>query len=678
MTNSRTTKKALLSSALALLMCVAMLIATTFAWFTDTASTSVNKIQAGKLDVKLYYENPTAVQDADKWKELTDTSDPLGWVQATDANGTTTIISDENQPLWEPGCTFSLPRLKIVNEGNLDFKYKIVISGITGNAELTKAIDWTMELDGNTEVLGTDHNLLAKSEGVAETDNYDIFTISGHMKADAGNEYQGLSIDGIAITVYATQLASEFDSSDNEYDKDALYDLKITESATGNLPVTQEDGQSAIVKAETIISSGSVSVTYPENVKLKSEFQATGDTEKKVSVAQSLTFVENKLSSEAQQRVTLSANQAAASYKLELPVDGNNTVLVPVEINYEKNMTGLEVYHSGTKLGTSEDSDNSGGEYFTYDSEAGTLVLYLKHASSIDVIYDKPGTATVTTAEELEKAFDNESVDTIKLGSDIELKKVLGLAHSVTIDFNGNTIKASGEMIEKYQHVIQVLNTKTSANKLTFMDSSTGEKGSFKSTYGGVKLYSSNAKFELNDIKMECKKGAAIAVADIGCYIVDDDYEDNWAVEDTSIVINSGEIEIAYSASGAIRSGNDNGGKGHIVEINGGKITCGNTWSGIYLSAACTLTINGCTYVKNGSRPFFVCEADGGNAESSVVINNITYTGSDVKIGAGNVTLQDIFKKDSKATGKYVVINGGTFTVDGKTIEYTAPCYPYK
>ena len=55
MTNSKSTKRALVSSALAILMCVAMLIGTTFAWFTDTASTGVNKIQAGNLDIEVEY-----------------------------------------------------------------------------------------------------------------------------------------------------------------------------------------------------------------------------------------------------------------------------------------------------------------------------------------------------------------------------------------------------------------------------------------------------------------------------------------------------------------------------------------------------------------------------------------------------------------------------------------------
>ena len=40
MTNRKSTKRALL----AMVLCLAMLVGATFAWFTDTASTGVNKI----------------------------------------------------------------------------------------------------------------------------------------------------------------------------------------------------------------------------------------------------------------------------------------------------------------------------------------------------------------------------------------------------------------------------------------------------------------------------------------------------------------------------------------------------------------------------------------------------------------------------------------------------------
>ena len=55
--NQKATKRALLTSVMALVMCVVMLVGTTFAWFTDTASTAVNKIVAGNLDVDIVDEN---------------------------------------------------------------------------------------------------------------------------------------------------------------------------------------------------------------------------------------------------------------------------------------------------------------------------------------------------------------------------------------------------------------------------------------------------------------------------------------------------------------------------------------------------------------------------------------------------------------------------------------------
>ena len=45
--SKNTTKRSLLASVFALVLCVAMLVGSTFAWFTDTASTGVNKIVSG-------------------------------------------------------------------------------------------------------------------------------------------------------------------------------------------------------------------------------------------------------------------------------------------------------------------------------------------------------------------------------------------------------------------------------------------------------------------------------------------------------------------------------------------------------------------------------------------------------------------------------------------------------
>ena len=192
MNNTKTTKRALLSSVMAMLICVAMLIGTTFAWFTDSASTAVNKIQAGTLDVQLLDENGNSLE-----------GQTLAWQKATG--------HESEEVLWEPGCTYKLQPITIKNAGNLALKYKVIISGINGSAKLNEVIDWTI----SGANIGTEYHLTA---GASNT-----LTIVGHMQESAGNEYQGLSIDGIGITVVATQDTVEYDSYNKTYDTNATY-----------------------------------------------------------------------------------------------------------------------------------------------------------------------------------------------------------------------------------------------------------------------------------------------------------------------------------------------------------------------------------------------------------------------------------------------------------------------
>ena len=202
MTNRKSTKRALLGSVMAMVLCLAMLVGATFAWFTDTASTGVNKIQAGNLDVAL------EMKDGDNW---------------VSAEGKTlTFKTKDNraadQILWEPGCTYELPQLRVVNKGNLALKYKIQITGIQGDAKLNEVIDWTIN-DAAIDL--TEGHLTAGQQG-------DAFTIKGHMQDTAGNDYQNLTIDGIGINVVATQDTVESDSFHNQYDADAEYPIAVT------------------------------------------------------------------------------------------------------------------------------------------------------------------------------------------------------------------------------------------------------------------------------------------------------------------------------------------------------------------------------------------------------------------------------------------------------------------
>ena len=201
MTNRKSTKRALLGSVMAMVLCLAMLIGATFAWFTDTASTGVNKIQAGNLDVQLVDENGNSLEGK-----------TLEFKKAAGA-------AEGEAVLWEPGCTYELPAVYVKNNGNLALKYKVVITGINGSAKLNEVIDWTI----NDADLSADHSLAAGATSEA-------LTIKGHMQESAGNDYMNESIDGITITVYATQDTVESDSFNNTYDENATYPVvNVTE-----------------------------------------------------------------------------------------------------------------------------------------------------------------------------------------------------------------------------------------------------------------------------------------------------------------------------------------------------------------------------------------------------------------------------------------------------------------
>ena len=219
MNNKRATKRALLTSVMALVMCVVMLVGTTFAWFTDTASTGVNKIQAGNLDIELQ------MKEGDNWVPAEGKT--LNFLQKQ-SDGS---VKQEANILWEPGATYELPELRIVNKGNLALKYKVIINGIEGDAKLNEAIDWTITHSNESDKLTGDINrfeykMLPKAAGDADYPSQ-TFTIKGTMKKEAGNEYQGLSIDGIGITVVATQYTYEYDSMDNLYDQNADATIQV-------------------------------------------------------------------------------------------------------------------------------------------------------------------------------------------------------------------------------------------------------------------------------------------------------------------------------------------------------------------------------------------------------------------------------------------------------------------
>ena len=248
MTN-KSTKRALISSALAILMCAAMLIGTTFAWFTDTASTGVNKIVSGNLKVDIIGA------DSDSHIER------LNFTKAA-----TTDAEAGAEILWEPGCRYLTEGFRIANKGNLALTWKAQVNtGTTaaneGNFDLLDVIDFylvkgTGESQTETPLNEFTGNLTAGAKS-------DVYYIKGVMKTTAGNDYQGLTLNGITITVYATQDTVESDSFNNTYDAGAKEDefrQGVTISGIAGVAESYDTIQDAYeaVKAMLVANSGLV------------------------------------------------------------------------------------------------------------------------------------------------------------------------------------------------------------------------------------------------------------------------------------------------------------------------------------------------------------------------------------------------------------------------------------
>ena len=276
MTSGKSTKRALITSALAILMCVAMLIGTTFAWFTDTASTGVNKIQAGNLDIELSYKNNSTNKQFKK------------------ADKNTPVFS--NNALWEPGRV-EYTVLNVKNIGTLALKYKLGIN-IANEVSSTNVLNKEFKLSDyikfgvvNGDLSGktrdemveavTDGKLISagysKESNLNTTDANETVTLVVWMPTDVGNEANASrlrpsSVSGLGIEVRATQATVENDSFGTDYDANAATVLKRVEYTDGEHTVTgniQANGTAGAIHgtgtAKITVDATTVYGTYVSN-----------------------------------------------------------------------------------------------------------------------------------------------------------------------------------------------------------------------------------------------------------------------------------------------------------------------------------------------------------------------------------------------------------------------------
>ncbi len=247
MTKNKNTKRALLASVLSLMLCMAMLIGSTFAWFTNTVVSGKNKIVAGNLDVELEYS-----VDGDNWNPV---------------EADTNLFKPADETLWEPGHT-EYVYLRVRNAGSLALRYELALNvygdengapektytsvlkeedGVTnktfklseylvfnrteGQKTVTKRDDlWIKDAEAEKAAMG-------KLDGLGKTNELltpgaeEILTLAVYMPTQVGNDANQLTIaktEGedpetaptiyLGLSLFATQTPYENDSFNSNYD----------------------------------------------------------------------------------------------------------------------------------------------------------------------------------------------------------------------------------------------------------------------------------------------------------------------------------------------------------------------------------------------------------------------------------------------------------------------------
>lgn len=367
--NSKNTKRALLTSVLAMAVCLAMLVGSTFAWFTDTATTGVNKIQSGNLDVELEYS-----KDFAEWKKV---------------DNTTKVFEDSTE--WEPGRT-EVVYLRVKNAGNLALKYTLGLGNVyesrgknvagdfyylsnfvkMGAVEATAAFENRAAAIGAVDPVADTFKALGEKGVVGATLNSGAaktYAMVVYMPTEVGNEANPKNKDpywaaklSFGVSVNASQATVENDSFDNMYDKKAPTVLTKFSTLMGTHEITenmQANGRTGAVEtlqdAQVTINADVYAVYAKSNDGVGAAIAVWADGSSKVII------------------------NGGDFRQVGAPADGNCDLIYASD-NAQIEITGgtFKAAQPNRTLNCKDDSPNAritvkGGSFYKYDPSKPTL-----------------------------------------------------------------------------------------------------------------------------------------------------------------------------------------------------------------------------------------------------------------------------------------------------------------
>lgn len=408
MKKSHAAKRAFAASVLSVVLCVSLLLGTTYAWFTDSVTSAGNKIIAGTLDIHLYRWNGSAETDKEN---ITETSAPIFGSGAT-AN------ADSSATLWEPGKT-QVAYLSLKNEGTLNLKYSVRISVTNVAKDLYKVMKYKIVPDARygqvtawdatgaisiDTVIQTNETAIIPTGSVSvplapETEHF--FALVIHMDEDAGNAYQAGEVD-FDIQVLAAQNTVEYDSFGNEYDASAEWPAVpvIINTVTGSeFTATTAPVSDIIIADNTAISTVNAGTTIAaavdesgDEIPLTGLTDIDGSLDRHIETTKesdtvtydiSYTYTYTKTTTVGTETTTTSeiVNVTSFSdYVINVLTIGADLKIVNVTHSHGTTVTPMQEL-------TAAQAEAADIEGYYYDHVAGTLTIIAKDYSEFAVQY---------------------------------------------------------------------------------------------------------------------------------------------------------------------------------------------------------------------------------------------------------------------------------------------------
>ena len=499
---------------------------------------------------------------------------------------------------------------------------------VAGVFDLNDVITW--KADGLT--LGTEATL-NPTESKA-------FTISGKMDTAAGNDYQGLTINGVSITVYATQATGEYDSTRNDYDTSAGYSVVVLPE-TANAAMSKDTTES---KYEYEAADGTVKAEIPTNA---------------VAANETPTVSIRPVADAATGKFVVDAGNGTEKVAYEISISNiaaGSTELAKVSFKLGAGLTNVALKHENLVMTSkSSEADLTAADTFYYDAATGMVTIAVDHFSVFSVTYAAPvatiGSTTYTSlADAFAVAKDGDTIMLLKNtnGNGIKVLPNTFANNGLTVDFNGYVYTVGGVLVGS-------ATTGTNAFQLNQGNKITFKNGSIVGVTEGTKPAEDTPDW----------KGAPAIVLQNYCNLVLDNMIVTGGDETVYTMSNNcGDIVINNTT---INAGKAQGYKDgpYAFDVYGGFQSYGN----VTVKVDGNSVINGDIEVAHGDR------AKNNNA-NTLILGDCTVNGNILKSDgtlnfAGNVTLNgnvNVTENKDDAANRIIVTGATTLNLNGKII----------